>query len=291
MLAASASIGAPAHDVDAAMPLLTAWLADEPNRSAQRDQLVAWRSRLGDLLDGATLADVRQHADQAAELAARAAHGLPPGVDDGATVDGAALRQAREEADRLAVLAERALDEYAAAHTSVPEAEEWAQAAAADLARVRDLDRVLSLTEQYLTRAQDLVHRDIAPRLASAVRRDLAIVTAGRYNDAVVDPTTLAVEVRGPGGRLRNADRLSVGTAEQVYLLLRVALAEQLVRPGESCPLLLDEVTAHADRDRTNRYSAAAQRRAAPSGGAVHPAGAGPGLGPHAPRRRAARDS
>ena len=135
-------------------------------------------------------------------------------------------------------LAEQALAEYAAAQTSVAEAEERAQAAAAELAGVRDLDRILSLTEHYLTRAQDRVHREIAPRLASAVRQDLAVVTAGRYVDAVVDPTTLAVGVRGPGGRLRNADRLSVGTAEQVYLLLRVALAEQLVRPGESCPLL-----------------------------------------------------
>ena len=43
VIAAAASIGAVADDVDTAMPLLTAWLSDEPNRAAQRDQLVAWR--------------------------------------------------------------------------------------------------------------------------------------------------------------------------------------------------------------------------------------------------------
>jgi AAA domain len=253
VLAAAASIGAGVDQVDVAMPLLTAWLADEPARSARRDQLVAWRFRLAELLDGGTLADIRQRADLAAELAARASDGLPVAPDEGASGDGMGLRREHEEADRHAFLAEKALAEYAAAHTSVPEAEERAQAEAAKFARVRELDRILSLTEHYLTRAQDRVHRDIAPRLAAAVRRDLAVVTAGRYTDAVVSPTTLRVDVRGPQGRLRNADRLSVGTAEQVYLLLRVALAEQLVRSGESCPLLLDDVTVHADRDRTER--------------------------------------
>jgi uncharacterized protein YhaN len=59
------------------------------------------------------------------------------------------------------------------------------------------------------------------------------------------------VKVCGSNGALREADRLSYGTAEQVYLLLRLALADHVTRPGESCPLLLDDVTVHADAART----------------------------------------
>lgn len=44
---------------------------------------------------------------------------------------------------------------------------------------------------------------------------------------------------------------LSHGTSEQIYLLLRVALAQYLTKPGEICPLLLDDVTAHSDAERT----------------------------------------
>ena len=54
-------------------------------------------------------------------------------------------------------------------------------------------------------------------------------------------------------GHWRNATLLSHGTAEQIYLLLRIALAEHLTRKGESCPLLLDEVTVQSDRERTAR--------------------------------------
>jgi uncharacterized protein YhaN len=58
---------------------------------------------------------------------------------------------------------------------------------------------------------------------------------------------------------------LSHGTAEQVYLLLRIALAQHLARPGTVCPLLLDDVTVHADTQRTEQLLelllAAAQER------------------------------
>ncbi len=54
----------------------------------------------------------------------------------------------------------------------------------------------------------------------------------------------------GPDRRWRDADRLSVGTAEQACLLLRVALATHL-SAGETCPLLLDDVTVQADTERT----------------------------------------
>ena len=73
-------------------------------------------------------------------------------------------------------------------------------------------------------------------------------VTGGRYIDASVDPATLEVNVTGPGRHWRAADRLSVGTSEQVYLLLRVALAQHLTTTSERCPLLLDDVAVPGRR-------------------------------------------
>lgn len=67
----------------------------------------------------------------------------------------------------------------------------------------------------------------------------------------MVDPDDLQVRVRAPSGSWREADRLSHGTAEQVYLLLRAALAQYLVTTGEPCPLILDDPTAYADDSRT----------------------------------------
>ena len=56
---------------------------------------------------------------------------------------------------------------------------------------------------------------------SSAVQR-----TSGSIQEPEQE-ATLSVQVRAPGGRLRDAGGLSHGTTEQVYLLLRVALADR----------------------------------------------------------------
>ena len=66
-----------------------------------------------------------------------------------------------------------------------------------------------------------------------------------------MDPASLRVSVKEAAtGQWRDARLLSEGTREQIYLLLRVAMAEHLVTTGERAPLLLDEVTAQADGER-----------------------------------------
>jgi hypothetical protein len=266
---------------DELIALLQGWLAAEPERDAHREQLREWRLRLGYLLDGGDLDGLRARADAAAhqaeigtgiDSATSTPTDTPTALDvaaldeadldvaaldetelDVAALDEAELGRVAEDAADAAARAEESLAAWAATLVPVAEAEERAAAAAAELEAVRALDRILGLTHDFLSRAQDRVNRAIAPRLAAAVGRDLAAVTGGRYAEAIVDPATLSVQVRAPGGRLRDAGGLSHGTTEQVYLLLRVALAEHLVTPGESCPLLLDDVTVHADGARTEQ--------------------------------------
>lgn len=164
------------------------------------------------------------------------------------------LTLARAEELRLAKAAENAAGmaaERGRSLASVAEAEERKAAAAAELARVSELANTLEVTQSFLTAAQNQVHRSIAPVLTDTLRTWLPLVTNGRYTDATVNPATLEVKVCGPQRKWRPADRLSIGTAEQIYLLLRVALAQHLTTTPESCPLLLDDVTVQADPERT----------------------------------------
>jgi hypothetical protein len=181
-------------------------------------------------------------------------------VDDIAGVTAALTRarhdviEARLAAEPLVAAAggaEGELREHARRLPSVPEAEESVAAALATVERVDSLSSTLDLTTRFLVRAQERVHRDIAPVLATTLRTWLPRVTDGRYVDATIDPATLQVMVCGPSRQWRHADRLSIGTAEQVYLLLRFALAKHLTVAGEPCPLLLDDVTVQADDVRT----------------------------------------
>jgi uncharacterized protein YhaN len=164
------------------------------------------------------------------------------------------VRESREHAEELerdVAAARRELEVRAEQALSVPEAEEQLAAAEETLARVESLADVLDTTKRFLAAAQERVHRDIAPVLAAKVRDRLARVTDGRYVEVSVDPETLKVQVRDSRGRWRNAEFLSHGTAEQVYLLLHVAMAEILTADGANCPLLLDDSTVQSDPQRT----------------------------------------
>ena len=152
--------------------------------------------------------------------------------------------ESRTDFDR----AQSQLEMFAGDLMDVAEAEEDLAAAKEAHARVRSLGDTLDSTIGFLERAEENVHRNVAPVLAKIVQEWLPRVTDGRYTDCRVDPEELAVEVKTKDGRWRQADLLSHGTAEQVYLLLRLALARHLAK--EDCPLILDDAVAASDSRR-----------------------------------------
>lgn len=265
-----------------AVPLLRQWQTDYAQQAAVLDLEQRARARLDSLLGGRSVADLQREAAAAEVKAGDAAGGfgdedlMAAAAEVSESPGGSAallpeLRALARAADRRSAEAEgsrRALeselsgialapggagDPAAAEPTGVGAAEEQHARAEAELHRLRELDETLELTRRFLTAAQERAHRTIAPVLADAIRSSLPDVTGGRYTEVTVDPERLRVQVRAPAGRWRSADVLSHGTAEQVYLLLRIALARHLAHPGRSCPVLLDEVTVHADAHRTEQ--------------------------------------
>ena len=163
----------------------------------------------------------------------------------------AELRHAESEALESSTAFNRAqsqLEVFVREMMDVAEAKEALVAAEGKYSRVRSLNHTLDLTISFLEQAEESVHRTVAPVLAKIVREWLPRVTDGRYTDCRVDPKKLAVEVATTNGRWQRAEVLSHGTAEQVYLLLRLALARHLA--SQSCPLILDDAVAASDRPR-----------------------------------------
>ena len=144
--------------------------------------------------------------------------------------------------------AQSQLEMFAREMMDVAEAEEDLAAAEEKYSRVRSLGRTLDLTINFLEQAEESVHRTVAPIFAETVREWLPRVTDGRYTDCRVDPEKLAVEVATTNGRWQRAELLSHGTAEQVYLLLRLALARHLA--SQDCPLIIDDGVAASDSRR-----------------------------------------
>jgi len=231
---------------------LRQWLNSRSERLQQDEQRRAQWTELRTLLGGQKIEDLAAQVEKLQLEAEQLNQGVSGSIDLESDLNAqrtrleTAVHEARRAADEATGMAQ-------ARRKSVPavaEAEEAVARAEADLENLRHLDLILERTREFLVRAQDRVHREIAPVLASGLTQWLPRVTGGRYLNAVVDPETLDVQVSGADDTLRYAHMLSHGTAEQVYLLLRAIMARHLVKPGEVSPLILDDVTAHCDPQR-----------------------------------------
>ena len=256
VLAAAEACSLVPGDVDEAVAALGRWEQDRRWELELLDvRLDAW-SELQALLAGSTVEQLASRTAQAVAEAEELAAGLSrervadaaPGDPDRALSE---LRRRDKEQAEEAAAARRAVADLAHRLASVAEAEEALAAAQEQLAWLEELDETLATTQRFMSAAQEQVQRDLAPVLTQTLEQWLPSVTAGRYRRAIVDLATLDVQVCGEDGRWRRASLLSHGTAEQIYLLLRVSLARHLTAGRDRCPMLLDDVTVHADDGRT----------------------------------------
>ncbi len=244
----------PNQDPEGAAASLVKWQANRKMRQAVDDiARNEWQELQRLLADGSEGIREQRIDDLKLRAAAVNPSGAAPTVPAGSN-PAALLTEARklsEEIDSEASTEEGRCAQFARSMPSVSEAEESFEAAKEDLVQVRALEAVLDRTVEYLSAAQRDVQRDIAPVLSQLVEPRLSQLTGGRYARLTIDPANLEVSVVDSTGAHRPAGRLSHGTTEQVYLLLRVALAEVFGKSGESVPLLLDDVTVESDRVRT----------------------------------------
>lgn len=235
---------------------LRAWLSERRARCAEEERK---RAQLHGEMAGQSFEEIVSEAKDKRKEADR----LRQGCDD-------AEVRAAEELDaggRLAEERERlqsgleevqgqlnnakgALKQFTDGMTSVVDAQDAREDANRQLHRLKALDRTLETTAKFFEGAQTNVYRRLAGVLRDTLLKWLPQVTAGRYGDCRVDPKTLLVEVRESQGDWRDAGLLSHGTAEQVYLLLRLALCRHLVKEHESCPLILDDPVSASDAHR-----------------------------------------
>lgn len=252
--------GSGAGDRGVSPAMAVAWLERNTKATEVSHDAEAAAGRLAELLGGRTLAELEAEVETVG--AAVASSSTPTSDPAGATLQrplapkqiAARLRQLRTD---LAAAETRANQlQGAQVHAEqnlvgLAESQERRERSQQAYERLQHLDAVVSTTIAVLTQARQDVHREVAPAIARMTNDRLARISAGRYKQIRVDPEDLNVTVELADGSWRPAEALSHGTAEQIYLLARLAIAETIAPDGESCPLLLDDVTVHADDDRT----------------------------------------
>jgi len=107
-----------------------------------------------------------------------------------------------------------------------------------------------SLAVNLLNRARERFESERQPEVVRTAGRVFSAMTGGRYTDVRVPLDGSGVTVLSASGHLKTSDQLSRGTAEQLYLALRVGLIGSLGTTGASLPVLMDDVVVNFDPER-----------------------------------------
>lgn len=244
----AATLGLNFEPVAAAVDQLRRWVHE------QESKLEASAARKTDVALLAQLLGGRELADLTSELAAQTASAGP---EPDAPMPADLNAFTAEAKDRLDKMINRDGQLKGQIQTlegdlgSVAEAVEAEADARRALTSVEMLASCLDAATAELKYAKERANASIAPALANRMRPWLPRVTNGRYRDVTVDPANLTMQVTEVTGQVRRADRLSLGTTEQIYLLLRLTLSQVLSGGAETAPLIFDDVTTQSDTSRT----------------------------------------
>lgn len=108
----------------------------------------------------------------------------------------------------------------------------------------------LQLAMEALDSANTTLQNRFSPELGRRAAEIFAGLTGGRYGGVVLDRSFhLSAEPAGEGV-YREAELLSAGALDQLYLAVRLAICDLVLPPEKAVPIILDDALANFDDDR-----------------------------------------
>jgi uncharacterized protein YhaN len=116
---------------------------------------------------------------------------------------------------------------------------------------------VLSLAARLLAITQERYERDRQPAVVRSAEAAFSRMTGGRYERLTIPLGKESIEVFDTSAAAKLPALLSRGTAEQLYLALRLGLIEQLGDVGAELPVIMDDILVNFSPDRLAPAAAA----------------------------------
>ena len=108
----------------------------------------------------------------------------------------------------------------------------------------------LTLAVDTLRAADAELQSRFSPELGRVAASYMAQVTGGRYADVLINRDFTAKTRTRDDVVARDAEYLSAGTLDLMYLAVRLAVCELALPEGEACPLIIDDALVNLDETR-----------------------------------------
>ena len=106
------------------------------------------------------------------------------------------------------------------------------------------LEKCINIAKTSLEKAYSKMKSEITPKFTKNLSNNINEISNGKYNNIkFIDGQGLIVELEN--GEYVNANRLSIGTIDQLYFSLRLSAIQEIAK--ENMPIILDESFAFYD--------------------------------------------
>ena len=108
----------------------------------------------------------------------------------------------------------------------------------------------ITLAIDALKEADAEMQSRFSPELGRLAAEYMSAVTGGRYEDVLINRDFSARTRTKDEAVAREAEYLSAGTLDLMYLAVRLAVCELALPEGEPCPLIIDDALVNLDEPR-----------------------------------------
>ncbi len=108
----------------------------------------------------------------------------------------------------------------------------------------------ITMASELLRQANLEIQSRFSPKLSRVAAKYMYEMTGGRYEDLLIGQDFSARIRAKDEAVLHEAEYLSAGTTDLMYLAVRLAVCELALPEGEPCPLILDDVLVNLDETR-----------------------------------------
>lgn len=115
------------------------------------------------------------------------------------------------------------------------------------MSTLTNINSSMELAKELIKKAYEKMKKTVTPKFTEKLSNNIKEITNNKYNNVMMNDSE-GILVETEKGNYVPANKLSVGTIDQLYLSLRLSMVDTLSE--EKMPIILDEAFAYYDNDR-----------------------------------------